>query len=152
VRRIISRHVSGTIASWRGTLEFLGVRLDLRAVGSRTSGQAAKEEEVLFCLSALQERHEDRALSRYATARNYATMISAMLQQRVGVVWQGRDATRRSSWLRLTNAHLRNVQPSFQQDIACRLRDVAVSTHMSLKNRSARARTMINVSEFSRSR
>jgi len=113
------------------------VRLDLRAVGSRASGQAAKEEEVLLCLGALEERHEDRALR--ATATEIRATI--MPQQRVG-----------PHGARLTNAHLRNVQPSFQQDIACRLRDVAVSTHMSLKNRSkSRARSneaTSNVSGF----
>lgn len=40
VRRVISRDVSGTVASWRGTFELLGMRLNLRAVGSWASGKA----------------------------------------------------------------------------------------------------------------
>lgn len=62
MRRVISRDVSRTVASRRRTLELLGVRLDLRAIGSRASGEAAKERTFSSIFDVLRKHHEDRAL------------------------------------------------------------------------------------------
>lgn len=44
VRGVVAGDVSGAVAAGRGTLELLRMRLELRAVGARTTGQAAHKQ------------------------------------------------------------------------------------------------------------
>lgn len=134
VRRVISRDVSRTVASRRGALELLGVRLDLRAVGSRASGETAKERRLTSittrCESTMKTARcvciADRRGGRSAVPRIFDSIRRSLTNA------PRHDPAKFRNALILmapaTNAHLRNVQPSLQQHIACNLRDVATTS------------------------
>lgn len=143
MRRIISCDVSRTVASWRRALELLGVRLDLRAVGPRASGQAAKEERVLFYLNAL-----CRDTTRTARAARENPISSGGILEILEI--SRVDSTRarigssetRSSWLRHSNERTPQKRPTIvsathRMQITRRCRDVTLR-HDSKKTRLGR--------------
>lgn len=52
VRGVVAGDVSGAVAAGGGTLELLRMRLELRAVGARTTGQAAHKQTAYNGVSA----------------------------------------------------------------------------------------------------
>lgn len=127
VRRVISRDVSRTVASWRRTFELLGMRLDLRAVSSWAPGKAAKGKKTLFYFDTLRKRHEDRALRVLRRHKKLSEIYKISNKKFVTTMLLSDKIAQRGNLHGFchTNVHLRNVQPSLQQHIACNLRDVA---------------------------